>query len=353
MSGSWPKPWRAVWECGILYPYGTCPQKAGGKNKTLSMESASLYRSTLKRAWRTTRTHPHVWILGLLAALLGNGGEFEFVVTQFNRFSTGAVYFGETLLTVVNVIAGLLSRVAGNYVLVGAAAFGALFVAWLVISAQGALIRAVATPGSGSLESHFAAGARSFWQLLGILACTRLGAFFVLGVVGMPLFALLLYFTGALKALALVSFVLGVPLLMVASLIAKYAAAYRMLEKVSAWSAVVRALSLFFDHWLVSVELALTLFVINVAVGGAMIIAVLVFSGPFLMLSGVLLPESAGAAVFLAGARMLSFLLLVALGSILATFQYASWTELFLRIRERRHTSKIVRMLMGWREKYR
>ena len=84
-----------------------------------------------------------------------------------------------------------------------------------------------------------------------------------------------------------------------------------------------------------------------------MIIAVFVFSGPFLMLSGVLLPESAGAAVFLAGARMLSFLLLVALGSILATFQYASWTELFLRIRERRHTSKIVRMLMGWREKYR
>ncbi|MBI1961510.1 MAG: hypothetical protein HYS45_02310 [Parcubacteria group bacterium] len=325
------------------------------------MESASLYRSTLKRAWHTTRTHPHVWILGLLAALLGNGGEFEFVVTQFNRFSTGAVYFGETLLTMfgtggstaVNVIAGLLSRVAGNYILAGALAFGALFVAWLVVSAQGALIRAVATPGSGTLGSHFAAGVRSFWQLLGILVCTRLGAFFVLGVVGMPLFALLLYFTDALKALALVSFVLGVPLLMVASLIAKYAAAYRMLEKSGARSAVVRALALFFDHWLVSVELVLTLFVINVAVGGAMIIMVLIFSGPFLMLSGALEPEGASAAVFLALARTLSFLLLVVLGSILATFQYASWTELFLRIRERRHTSKIVRVIMRWREKYR
>lgn len=321
----------------------------------------SLYRKTLGRAWRTTRTHPHVWVLGLAAALLGNGGEFEFVVTQFNRFSTGAVYFGEMLLTmfgtggstVVNLMAGLLARATSDYVLLGAAAFVALAIAWLVVSAQGALIRAVATPKQGSLESHFSAGARSFWQLAGIIISTRFLAFFALGVVGMPLFALLLYFMDPLRALTLVSFVIGIPLLMTSSLIGKYAAVYQMLERCGTRSAVARAFALFADHWLVSIELMLTLFAINVVVGGAMIVLLLALSAPFLMLANALTADSTSAAVFLVIGRALAFLLLVALGSILATFQYASWTELFLRIRVRRHESKLVRVVTAWREKYR
>ncbi|OJI07120.1 hypothetical protein BK004_01725 [bacterium CG10_46_32] len=325
------------------------------------MEPASLYRKTLKRAWHTTRTHPHVWILGLFAALLGNGGEFDFVVTQFNRFSNGSVNFGETLLamfgtggsTAANVIAALLVYAANKYVLLGVVMFMGLLIAWLVVSAQGGLIRAVATPNNGSLVSHFIVGTKSFWQLLGIILSTRLLAFFVLGVVGMPLFALLLYFMDPFRALVLVSFVLGVPLLMIASLITKYAAAYRMLERHSMRSAIVRAFTLFFDHWLVSIELVLTLFVINVAVGGAMIIFVLVSSMPFLALANALAVGSVGATAFLFLGRMFAFLLLIALGSILATFQYASWTELFLRITHRKHASKIMRVVTGLHQKYR
>lgn len=324
------------------------------------MQPTSLYRSTLARAWRTTRTHPHLWVLGLLAALFGNGGELEFIVTQFNRFSTGAVYLGDALLTmfgtggstVANAAVALLARAADDYLLLGAATFVTLSVILLVVSAQGGLIRAAATPGSGSLASHFAAGTRSFWQLFGIIVSTRFLAFFVLGVVGMPLFSLLLYFMDPLRALTLVSFVLGVPLLMVASLISKYAIAYRMLEHRKTRASVARGFSLFFDHWLVSIELVLTLFAINVAIGGLMIVLVLVFSAPFLMLSSVLTLGTTGAAVFVVAGRVLAFLLLVALGSVLATFQYASWTELFLRISQRKHTSKIVRIITAWRQKY-
>ncbi|MBI2051100.1 MAG: hypothetical protein HYT31_04875 [Parcubacteria group bacterium] len=324
------------------------------------MEPTSLYRKTLSRAWRTTRTHPHVWALGFLAALLGNGGEFEFVITQFNRFSTGDVFFGESLLamfgtggsTVLNMVASLLARAAENATVLGGVSFVVVLVFWLVVSAQGALIRAAANPGSGTLGSHFAAGRKSFWQILGILVVTRLGAFFVLGVVGMPLTALLLYFVDPLKSLTLISFALGIPLLMVASIISKYAIAYRMLERRTLGNSVVRSLSLFFDHWLVSAELVVTLFAVNIIVGGAAIFLILALVAPFLMIANTI-AAGVGSSVFLALGQAVGFLLLVVMGSILATFQYASWTELFLRISRERHTSKIVRIIMGWHAKYR
>ncbi|MDZ4221323.1 MAG: hypothetical protein U1C18_00440 [Patescibacteria group bacterium] len=321
---------------------------------------ASLYRATLKRAWRTTRTYPHVWVLGFFAALLGNGGEFEFVVTQFNKLSSGDVFFGESLLamfgtggsTVISAMADMLRRISDDALLLGAAAFGALAVLWFVVSSQGAIIHAAAQPKAGSLGSHFAAARRSFWQILWILLGTRLLALFVLGVVGMPIAALLLYFTDPVKSLALVSFCLGIPLLMVASVISKYAIAYRMLERRDVRSSVARGISLFADHWLVSVELILTLFVVNVAVGGAVILGILALSAPFLMLAGAF-GEGVATNVFLALGQLFGFLLLVVMGSILATFQYASWTELFLRISRERHLSKVVRTIMGWHKKYR
>ncbi|MEK7189039.1 MAG: hypothetical protein AAB671_00840, partial [Patescibacteria group bacterium] len=193
------------------------------------MEPASLYRTTLRRAWRTARARPHLWALGFLAALLGNGGEFEFVITQFNKFSTGDVFFGESLLamfgtggsTALGAVAALLGRASGDAVVLGGATFLVLAALWLVISAQGGLIRAAANPGTGTLGSHFGAGARSFFPIAGILVATRLLAFFVLGVVGMPLAALLLYVMDPLKSFTLVSFVLGIPLLMTSSLISK------------------------------------------------------------------------------------------------------------------------------------
>ena len=325
------------------------------------MDSSSLYRHTLARAWRTTRTHPHAWVLGFLAAFLGNGGELEFVVTQFRELSSGAAEVGESLLamfgaggsTIMNALAQLLVRAQASYVLLGAAVFVVLAVLWLIIIAQGALIRAAAAGGDGALARHLTVAARSFWQLVGVVLATRLLGFFVLGVVGMPLAALLVYFLDPVKALVLVSFALGIPLLAVASLLGKYAIAYHMLEHRRWREAIARALSLFFDHWLVSLELALTLFVINIVVGGVMIVLTLVFAAPFILLTNALPRDAAmTSAVFLLVGQFLAFLPLVALGSIMATFQYASWTELFLRIRKRRHASKLVRVLALLRERH-
>ncbi|MDP6571503.1 MAG: hypothetical protein QF747_01530 [Patescibacteria group bacterium] len=327
------------------------------------MDSPTLYRDILKRAWSVTKNHTHLWVLGFLAALLGNGGEFEFILTQFNKLSSGTITFGQGVLTtlgtggsnIVQYAVGLLVKSGENHAMFAVFSVILIVSIWLVVSSQGALIRAIAASsansGIGSLKGHFLAGNSSFWHLLSILVFTRLGAFFILGVIGLPLFVILMYWIDPIKSLFLVIFVLGLPLFIIASLISKYAVAFRMLENKKWKQSITSALSLFFDHWLVSIELALILFLVNIIVGAVILVVVLIFAVPFILLSYFI--QSAVSGIFLWIGQVLAFLLLLLLGSILATFQYASWTELFLKIRKGKHLSKILRTITHFREIYR
>ena len=325
------------------------------------MDSPSLYRDTLKRSWYTTKKYKHLWVLGFFAALLGNGGEFEFILTQFNKLSSGTITFSQSILTtlgtggsnIIQFIAGLLSKSSEDYIMLGVLSVVLLVVVWMVVSSQGALMRAVAASGQGTLRQHFSAGSSSFWHLIAVFISTRLGAFFLLSVVGVPVFVLLMYWVDPIKALFLVVFVLGIPLFIVASLISKYAIAYRMLENKNWKSSLKSALSLFFDHWLVSIELALILFFINIIAGAVIIIIVLIFAVPFILLSYVFGSSIVGSAVLMTVGQVFAFLLLILLGSILATFQYSAWVELFLKIRKHKYISKVVRTLTLLHERYR
>ncbi len=327
------------------------------------MDSPSLYRDTLKKGWQISKNNALLWVLGFFAALLGNGGEFEFIVTQFNKFSDGTVQFGDSVITmlgtggssVLTLMVGLLGGSQDNYILFGLFSVVLIAIIFIVISSQGALIRAIASAGAGTrinLKDHFSAGSNSFFSLLSIILGTRILAFFVLAVVGVPVVAILFYFFEPVKSLFLVLFALGIPLMIIASLISKYAIAYHMLEGKKWKKSIADSLQLFYDHWLVSVELAVILFFINIVAGALIIILILVFAVPFILLS-YFIEASITSPVFLFVGQALSFLLLVALGSVLATFQYSCWTELFLKIRKGKHLSKIMRTVVHLHGKYR
>ena len=50
--------------------------------------------------------------------------------------------------------------------------------------------------------------------------------------------------------------------------------------------------------------------------------------------------------------QIVAFTALLVFGSVLATFQYACWTELYLKLRSGKHLSKIIRVLGHYRQKY-
>src|SRR3989338_11211172 len=53
-----------------------------------------LYRTILISAWRTTWNHKRLWLWGLFVGLLGNAGEYQFLVTALDRAVLGEVVSG-------------------------------------------------------------------------------------------------------------------------------------------------------------------------------------------------------------------------------------------------------------------
>jgi len=325
----------------------------------------SLYRATIKKAWHITKNHTYLWILGFFAAFLGSGGEYEFVVKQFNRFSSGEWSFDVGFITSLGVGGGnfvtfifnLFARSKDNYILLGAITFIVLMLIWIVVSSQGALIKAVADtdkPVRPSFINQITKGFQSFWSIFGIIIFARFWALFILIIIGLPIMALLVYFVEPIKAFFLVVFIIGIPILVIASLITKYAIAFLMIEKKKYRESLILGLKLFADNWLVSLEMAFVLFIVNVVAGAAIVLLILFVAVPFIILGGILTQMAyvlATQIVLGAGIAVL-FIFLIFFGSALVTFQYASWTQLFLVISKNRYLSKIMRVIVGWKEKY-
>jgi peptidoglycan/LPS O-acetylase OafA/YrhL len=103
---------------------------------------------------------------------------------------------------------------------------------------------------------------------------------------------------------------------------------------------------LFKENWLISIEMALLLALINLALGLLAIFIVLVLAVPFLFLAAIFIKFGSVAGFWLVAlsgfASFMVFLFLA--GAILATFQVSAWTGLFLELINKGGTSKIVRM---------
>ncbi len=148
----------------------------------------------------------------------------------------------------------------------------------------------------------------------------------------------------------IVGFLVIVPVLFVVAFLVRYATMYVVLRKQGMLSAIESAIELFQRHWLITLEIAFILLAINLAASLIMIILIGLLVLPLLIAAMI-----AWQAAFVGGAISLAtfgiILLVVVLcffGSTLATFQWSAWTYLFLRLKERGHLSKIVRIVGRW-----
>ncbi len=327
------------------------------------MQSESLYRNIIKQALRITRNHPILWIFGFFAALLGNGGEVEFILVQFKSFSSGMMDFSDSFLALF----GTGGKNAASFfikffqasdswlaILVGLILF--LGVLWLTISSQGALACGIAEAGAlgkVNLKENFLYASKRFFSLLCILFISRFSAIFIFLVIGIPFAALLMYFLNPLVSTVVSLFVVGLPLMVFASMVSKYAVCYRLFENKKTSDSLSSAINLFSEHWLVSIELALFLFVLNLVFGFFMIFMFVFFSAPFVLATRLL--EETHYLLALASliiGEIVLFATLMVFGSILAVFQNSAWVEMFVKIRNRKYFSKLIRVLMSLKEKY-
>lgn len=325
-----------------------------------------LYRTILISAWRATWNNKRLWFWGLFVGLLGNAGEYQFIVTALDRLAAGEVFptLGGGLFNGPPLSGRTIAGFANAFTVNALTTFMlllisliiiaiAIFFLWLIMVSIIALIKGGAAIAAGealpSLTDGVTEGKKYFSSVLIIYIFGRL----VLWL----LFAMIVLF-GALAAkdflvgfpMFFVAFIVIIPALFVVSFIVRYAIMYVVLKKRSLLDALDEAIALVRDNWIITIELAFFLFIINLIVGAILALLVASFVFPIhlaaLTMGNLGLLGWAVSLEFLATTFFLAILFVI--GSSLGAFQWLAWTLLFQRLHARGPVSKIVRLLSRW-----
>jgi hypothetical protein len=324
----------------------------------------NVYRPILKKAWEVTRQNKFLWVFGLFAALAGNGGVYEILIKGFERVvSRGEIFLGKTswlwqwsiftwprlentyetsplfvsvfwlLFTIVLIILGV--------------------VIWLNITSRGALIncaRKIVAKRKTDIRDGFAAGNKYFWQVLGLNILAKALIFGLLVLITIPV----MFFVagggnnfGLNLFLFILSFVLFTILAIFISFMTIYASCFVVIKGLPFVEAIRASWYLFIKNWLVSVEVALLLFLITLGVGAGLVLLSLFYLFPVALLLAAFayLELNIGfwAIIFLATLGWLGGVLWA--GAMLSTFQFSTWTILFLELNKKKIWSKLLRFV--------
>jgi hypothetical protein len=318
------------------------------------------YRSLLKQAFSLAWKNKYLWFFGLFASLTVAGGSWEYqIITQnfgqnlvdssyynlsgllalgdlLKNFFSGFVnLFRFDFLTIINVLTLLL---AATVILV-------LFI-WLAIASQAALVdstKKILTAGKKkiiiTIRSGLTAGQRHFWSVFGLNILTKVLISLALFIISLPLLFMVISNASILSAIYIILFVIFIPIGTGLSLMIKYAISYKVLDNQSFIGSLEKSGKLFKENWLVSLEMAVILFLINLLIGGLLLVGMAVFLLPLFLLG--LGFNLAWLTILIA---LVAIVLVILTGSFLTTFQIAAWTGLFLNLKERGGLAKLERL---------
>lgn len=318
--------------------------------------AGSFYRNIIRNAWTAVRDNPVLWIFGFFVSFLGNGGVYELLIQGTGRLGLEQDFGGFLA------IAGLMpsgpefwraitgaqaSTIILLLIIAGAVAL-VMIAVWAIVSSQGALIQGVrdaARKKKHTFDTLWRAGNEVVGPLLVLDVLSRLAISAIFYLL-LSILVLLLVKATALSALAyLLGFLVLIPLTIIIGFVTIYAACYLTLHRMRLVEAVESAVALFLKHWLVSLETAVILFAFNVAVALVLGLALTLLAAVIFILYGLTMAATGAVAwiILLVGA-VLAVGMIVVVGAGLGAFQYAVWTELFLKLNKGGATvAKIVR----------
>ncbi len=322
-----------------------------------------LYRTILRDAWNITRHKRWLWVFGLFVAFLGGGGEYNLIAKNVSIVrDEGAVLTSlSTMLqqsgigvwydTVVEVI-GNMNPMSIVLLLITIIAIIGVFI--LAVISQGALVSGIFRVYKGSKPSLNESWNRGKGKLKDVFVLNIVGKivlYIVFAIIAFPFFYLFLQAYNLVWqwVLVLISFLIFVPLAIVISFLIKYAIIFAVVKNNDIKLALSDSWRLFRNNWIVSLEMALILFIINLLVGLGIMIGMVFVAAPFLMFAfvGVYFDISILFWLSIVFGAFVLFVGVFTIGAMLSVFQTASWVILFDRIVEGAAVPKIVRFVAG------
>lgn len=317
-----------------------------------------LYTNVLASGWKFASQHSTLWLFGLFAVFVtGVAGEIDryfrylgdivSTTSPLNPdFWTESAWYEIINNAVQQLAAGNLSM----WLFVVSIVVSVAVVVYMVLVSQAALIYAAQNQSDVRFITLFTEGRKHVWQLLFLNLVTML----VLCTITFMLSASVLALADPVQAsearslLVVIASLVLAPLVLIVSLISRYAAQYIVLRNQHLAQAIRSASKLFFANWLVSVEMALAVFVVAVVANLAIVLVSFVVVAPYAAatLSTVDLTYNTAAlynTAFVGGIFYIGVTILFA--GLFSAWQWTSWTLLFDRLHKEKHTGKLVRVL--------
>lgn len=328
----------------------------------------TLYRDVLKKALDISWRYKYLWFFGVFATLLGGSGSevmFRFsgnngFIETYKRFCETGIFshhtfsnIGHLLKTDTATMVILLFFGLVTLVLIG-------FLIWLSVVSQVALVDNSAVIISSKkkkidvgIRQGVLVGAKKFWPVFGLNILVKVIIFLALLIASIPIVvagvnsnSLFLSFIYLLLFIILLLFGIAIAFAM------KYAIAYIVIKNNKIINSIQNGWSLFVKNWLVSLEMAVILFLVNILAGIAIALVVLTAAIPLFFLSMLFLKVFGVLGFWLI--LILGFILImvfsICAGAFLTTFQISAWTGLFVQLVGKGGESKIIRLVDGWKK---
>lgn len=325
--------------------------------------SKPLYRIVLNEAWQVTWKKRRLWLWGLFAALLGNAGEYELLVKAMGKVAANETVAPDTTMlwlspplngqTMSGLKMALLNEPFATFILffIGLCIIAiAVFFIWLITVSVIALIKGTAALAKGeempSLVEGVDTGNTFFAPVFMLILFGRILNWFLLAL--LALFAMLAVYDILIGLpFFFVGFAILVPATFAIAFVVRYAVIIAVIKNKSILEALDLGILVFRRHWLITAELSLLLFGASMLAGLFLAAITVLFIIPILL--AALTVWQLGFALWAAALLALSitsFLLVLFLtGAVLGTFQWSAWVNLYLKLQERGHLSKIVRTI--------
>lgn len=315
------------------------------------------YRLFLKQAWNITKKYRYLWFFGIFASLLSIGGEYQLITQSATTkpggsfLSNGNIiwqiilspdfYQGFVNLATEN-SAALLAVICIFLLSIGLA----VIMLYLAVLSQSAIVSQSAQillnkkkKTNLNISDGLAEAKPHFWRVLGLNLFSYIIIVLSLFLISLPLVFLIITDTLAISIAYTLLFIIFAPIALSIALLIKYAIAARVLENTSLISSIQKGFKIFQNNWLVSLEMALILFIINFAVGIVTLFFIALLFMPMLFIA-----IQFYAPVLAAISLVLSIGTMLVVASWLNTFQISTWTGLYLHLQDKKGRSKLERL---------
>lgn len=325
----------------------------------------SLYRSIISDAFRFSWRNRYIWIFGLFAAVLGNGGEYEIFFKAIGKSIQGTTFPTLGILYANNVfsleaIRKLFSTLFSNPIsffltisIIGLFFLLFIFIIWLASISQAGLVYSahiLSQAKETSFSQAYTKGREYLFPVLGVNIIYYLIITIIFSIVGLPAY-LVFFAVGPSRIIwfYLLNFLVFLPLAIIMSFITKYALGYIVLKGKGLLDALYLGWKLFLKNWLVSLEMVAILFVIDIVFSLGTLFVMILAALPFIIFGLFMyyLNVLVGTVIMYIFALLTAFVILMIVGMFIVSFQYSAWTLLFIRLTQKRGLSKLVRLFSG------